>query len=90
VALIADLILDSSAPGDLILDSFGGSGTTLIAAEKMDRAAALVELDPGYVDTTIRRWEELTGERATLEGSGETLDELAQARAGSEDVSDAA
>lgn len=80
VALIADLILDSSAPGDFILDSFGGSGTTLIAAEKMDRVAGLVELDPRYVDTAIRRWQELTGQQAVLSATGEAFEEVARSR----------
>lgn len=81
VALIADLILDSSAPGDLILDPFGGSGTTLIAAERTDRAAALVEIDPAYVDVTIRRFEAATGEAASLEGDGRTFAKIAVDRA---------
>ena len=66
VALVADLILDSSDTGELILDPFGGSGTTLIAAERTDRTACLVEIDPGYVDVTVRRFQEATGETAIL------------------------
>jgi DNA modification methylase len=61
VALVADAIKDCSRRGDLILDPFGGSGTTLIAAEKAKRRAALIELDPLYVDVTIRRWQAYTG-----------------------------
>ncbi len=64
VALIADAILDCSKRGDLVLDPFGGSGTTLIAAERAGRRAALLELEPRYVDTIIRRWQTLTGEVA--------------------------
>jgi DNA modification methylase len=60
-ALVADAIKDCSKRGDLILDPFGGSGTTLIAAEKTKRRAALIELDPLYVDLTIRRWQTFTG-----------------------------
>lgn len=79
VALMADLILDSSGPGELILDPFGGSGTTLIAVEKTERTACLVELDPGYVDVT-RRFEELTGVDAVHEESGLPFAQLAAQR----------
>lgn len=61
VALVADAIKDCSRRGDIILDPFGGSGTTLIAAEKAKRRAALIELDPVYADVTIRRWQAYTG-----------------------------
>jgi DNA modification methylase len=61
VALVADAIKDCSSRGDIILDPFGGSGTTLIAAEKAKRRAALIELDPLYVDVPIRRWQAYTG-----------------------------
>ena len=64
VALVADAIKDCSMRGDLILDPFGGSGTTIIAAEKTKRRAALIELDPRYVDTIIRRWQAYTGSEA--------------------------
>jgi DNA modification methylase len=67
VAMVADAILDCSKRGGLILDSFGGSGTTLIAAEKTGRRAALIELDPAYVDLTIRRFEKLTCAYSKLE-----------------------
>lgn len=66
VALIAEALLDVTAPGDLVLDAFGGSGSTLIAAEKTDRRARLVEFDPRYVDRIIDRWEKLTGRTAEL------------------------
>lgn len=75
-SLMADLILDSSGPGEIILDPFGGSGTTLIAAEKVDRVARLVELDPGYVDVAIRRFEAVTGVSATLISTGQTFAEV--------------
>ncbi len=65
-ALVADAIKDCSRRGDIVLDSFGGSGTTLIAAETCGRQARLIEYDPGYCDTIIRRWQQLTGKRATL------------------------
>lgn len=64
VALVADAIRDCSKRGGLVLDPFGGSGTTLIAAERTKRRARLIELDPHYCDTTVRRWQKLTGRRA--------------------------
>lgn len=76
VALVERAIQNSSRTGDLVFDPFGGSGTTLIAAEKTDRRAALIELDPKYVDVIVRRWQEFTGETAVLEGSGQSFDEL--------------
>lgn len=62
VAMVADAMLDCSNPKDLILDPFGGSGTTLIAAEKTGRQTALIELDPHYCDVIIKRWEDMTGQ----------------------------
>ncbi len=76
LALIADLILDASAPGDNILDSFGGSGTTMIAAEKTDRTAYLCELSPAYVDVTVERFNALGGEQALLRSTGQTFEEV--------------
>jgi DNA modification methylase len=64
VALVADAILDCSRRGDLVLDSFGGSGTTLIACEHTGRKARLIEIDPVYCDQTVRRWQKLTGRLA--------------------------
>ena len=66
VRLIARLILNSSDKGDSVMDLFGGSGTTLIAAEQTGRTAYLMELDPKYVDVIIARWEAFTGEKAVL------------------------
>ncbi len=80
VALMADLILDSSAEGDVILDPFGGSGTTLIAAERTARTACLVEIDPGYVDVIVKRFEEATGEIGVHADTGEPFAELARRR----------
>src|SRR5262249_55165036 len=77
VALIADAILDCSARGDIVLDAFLGSGTTVIAAERTGRRCYGIELDPAYVDTTIRRWQGLTGGRAIQVGSGGRFEELA-------------
>lgn len=65
IALVADAIKDCSQRGDLILDQFGGSGTTIIAAEKTQRRARVIEIDPLYVDAMIRRWQAYTGKAAT-------------------------
>jgi DNA modification methylase len=64
VELVERALRNSSRPGDAVLDPFGGSGTTLIAAEKSGRVARLIELDPKYVDVIVRRWEDFTGEQA--------------------------
>jgi DNA modification methylase len=64
VALIADAILDCSKRGGIILDCFGGSGSTLVAAEKTGRLAYLMELDPLYVDVIIRRYQQISGKEA--------------------------
>jgi DNA modification methylase len=64
VALVADAILDCSRRGDLVLDSFGGSGTTLIACERTGRKGRLIEIDPIYCDQTIRRWQGITARDA--------------------------
>jgi DNA modification methylase/ParB-like chromosome segregation protein Spo0J len=64
VALIADAIRDCSRRGGIVLDPFGGSGSTLIAAERTGRKARLIELDPHYCDTIVRRWQKLTGGKA--------------------------
>ena len=66
VALFDYQMKNSSKPGDIVLDLFGGSGTTMIAAEQNGRAACLMELDPRYADVIIKRWEELTGDTAVL------------------------
>jgi DNA modification methylase len=64
VALVADAIKDCSRRGGLVLDPFGGSGTTIIAAEKTGRHARVVEIDPHYCDVAVRRWEAYTGKQA--------------------------
>jgi DNA modification methylase len=64
VALVADAIRDVTRRGDIVLDPFGGSGTTLIAAQKTGRVARLIEIDPLYCDVIIRRFEEFTGTAA--------------------------
>ena len=70
VALSERAIRNSSLAGDVVLDLFGGSGSTLIACEKTERAARLVELDPGYCDVICKRWERATGLKAERVGSG--------------------
>jgi DNA modification methylase len=76
VALVADAIMDVSARGDIVLDSFLGSGTTVIAAERTGRICHGIELDPQYVDTAIRRWQGLTGLSAKHGISGRSFNEL--------------
>jgi DNA modification methylase len=75
--MCADAILDVTARGDIVLDPFLGSGTTLIAAEQTSRRCHGIELDPSYVDVCIRRWQELTGKDAVLAATGQTYNELA-------------
>jgi DNA modification methylase len=81
VALIADAIRDCSKRGEIVLDCFGGSGSTLIAAEKTGRRARLIEYDELYCDTIIRRWEQLTGKCATRELDGAPFEEVTDVRA---------
>lgn len=82
VALIADAIRDCSRRGEVVLDCFGGSGSTLIAAEKTGRAARLIEYDPLYCDTIVQRWEKLTGKRARLAVTGECFEDVTEQRLG--------
>ena len=77
VAMVADAVLDCTARGEIVLDGFLGSGTTVIAAERTGRRCYGLELDPGYVDTAIRRWQALTGESARHAASGRSFDDLA-------------
>jgi DNA modification methylase len=77
VALVADAILDCTERGAIVLDAFLGSGTTVIAAERTGRRCYGLELDPVYVDTAIRRWQALTGEKARHAASGRNFDDLA-------------
>jgi DNA modification methylase len=80
VALVADAIRDCSKRGAIVLDGFGGSGSTLIAAEKCGRSARLIEYEPGYCDVIIERWQKLTGKRATLAANGHAFEDLAELR----------
>jgi DNA modification methylase len=80
VALIADAIRDCSRRGEIVLDGFGGSGSTLIAAEQTGRCARLIEYDPIYCDTIVRRWQAYTGKQATLAASGALFDDVGEER----------
>jgi DNA modification methylase len=82
VALIADAIRDCSRRGEVVLDCFCGSGSTLIAAEKTGRSARLIEYDPLYCDTIIRRWEKLTGKQAKLAVTEDCFEDVAEQRLG--------
>jgi DNA modification methylase len=77
VALVSDAILDVSARGDLVLDSFLGSGSTLVSSERTGRICYGMELDPKYVDTAIRRWQRHTGNFAIHSVSGKRFDDIA-------------
>ncbi|WP_321325441.1 DNA methyltransferase [uncultured Parasphingorhabdus sp.] len=77
VEMVADAIRDCSRRGGIVLDAFSGSGTTIMAAEQTGRRGRVVELDPRYVDVAVRRWQNATGGKATLAGSGTTFDEIA-------------
>ena len=77
VELVERAIRNSSRSGNVVLDPFGGSGTTLIAAEKSGRLARLIELDPKYADVIVRRWQEWTGKQATRESDGALFDDQA-------------
>ena len=83
VSLVERALRNSSQRGDLVLDPFGGSGTTLIAAEATGRRAALLELDPKYVDVILCRWQEFTGREAVLAETGRSFASEAQQRQGS-------
>ncbi|MET0085272.1 MAG: DNA methyltransferase [Sedimenticola sp.] len=80
VALIADAILDSTHHDEIVLDPFGGSGTTLLSAERTGRRARLIEIEPRYVDVSIRRWQNATGKQAIHTETGLTFEDLAQVR----------
>ena len=77
VAMVADAVLDCSARGEIVLDAFLGSGTTVIAAERTGRRCFALELDAGHVDTSVRRWQAQTGGSARHAASGRSFDDLA-------------
>lgn len=80
--MVADAIRDVSKRGDIVIDPFCGSGTTILAAERTGRRARCLELDPVYVDVAIERWEKATGGRAIHQESGLTFAALRQERLG--------
>jgi DNA modification methylase len=77
VALVERAIRNSSKTRDIVLDPFGGSGSTLIACEKTGRQARLVELDPRYCDVIVPRWQDWAGASAVLHGDGRSFKEIA-------------
>lgn len=81
VQLVRDAILDVTAPGEVVLDPFLGSGTTLLAAERAHRVCVSLEISPAYVDVAVRRWEKMTGLEARLADTGQTFSELRALRA---------
>jgi DNA modification methylase len=76
VALVADAIRDCTSRGDIILDPFLGSGTTVIAAERTGRVCYGMELDPAYVDTVVRRWQRFTNQSAVHLKTGQSFNDL--------------
>jgi DNA modification methylase len=82
---VADAIKDVSKRKGIVLDPFGGSGTTIIAAEKAGRRARAIELDPKYVDVAVNRWERYTGKTAVLEATGQTFEDVEVARMAAND-----
>jgi DNA modification methylase len=80
VALVERAIRNSSKSRDIVMDPFGGSGSTLIACEKAGRRARLVELDPKYCDVIVQRWQDWVGGTATLEGDGRSFGEIGEGR----------
>lgn len=80
VELIECALRNSSKAGDLVVDLFGGSGSTLIACERRDRNARLMELDPKYTDVIVQRWKEYTEKEAIFENDGRAFEEIAQER----------
>jgi DNA modification methylase len=82
VELVERALVNSSKTGDLILDLFGGAGSTLIGCERRGRKARLMEIDPKYADVIVRRYQDYSGKLAVLDGDGRTYAEIAQERMG--------
>jgi DNA modification methylase len=80
VGLIERAIRNSSKSRDIVLDVFGGSGSTIVACEKTGRQGRMIEVDAIYVDVAIRRWEQYTGRPARLGGDGKTFAEVSEHR----------
>jgi methylase of polypeptide subunit release factors len=81
VALVVDAMRDCTRRRDIVLDTFSGSGTTIMAAERIGRRAYAVDIEPRYVDVAVRRWQAFTGKDPVDAESGRTFDQLAE-RAG--------
>jgi DNA modification methylase len=79
-AMLADALLDVTNRGDIVLDPFLGSGSTLVAAQSTGRRCFGVELDPLYVDVILQRYESICGRAATLQNTGETFEQLEERR----------
>lgn len=90
VELIEKALTNSSKKGDIVVDLFAGSGSTLIACERTGRKGRVMELDPRYCDVIVQRWEELTGKQAVLEATGQSLAEVRSGRAPANDNAEAA
>lgn len=88
VALVADALRDVSDRGDIVLDPFCGSGTTILAAERTRRRARGIELDPAYVDVALRRYQEATDQSARLAATGQSFAEVASTRAAEQSAND--
>lgn len=73
-------IENNSSPGQAVYEPFSGSGTTIIAAEMTERCCYAIELNPAYVDVAVKRWQDFTGQEATLEATSETFNALASKR----------
>jgi DNA modification methylase len=82
IALVADALLDCSARGEIVLDAFLGSGTTLLAAERIGRICYGIEIDPLYVDVAIRRWQKHTGDDAVHTSTRKRFTELSIEKGG--------
>lgn len=80
VALVERMLRNSAKKTNIVLDLFGGSGSTLMAADRLGMFARLSELDPRYVDVIVRRWQAFTGKTATLERTGQTFDQVSEQR----------
>lgn len=86
IAMVADAIRDVSNIRGIVIDAFGGSGTTILAAERTKRLGYAIEIDPGFVDVAIKRWEEMTGNKAILAATGQSFAEVAAERASADEA----
>ena len=80
VELIERALRNSSRAGDVVVDLFGGSGSTLIACQRKGRKAHLMEIDPRYADAIVNRWQDYSGKQAILEADGRTHADIAKIR----------